>query len=491
MASTIVLTIINLVTVIYMLIVEIKKPKQNAGLRYWLAGHFIRLFGVLVIVSGEHTNNYQTWLNLIYIGFSIQMLGFIVLNEGIYKFTNNKSKYKYINYLIPFVLASIGLVFKFTELFLILITITMLIYFIIHISIINFKTSNDTKNDYILYSLLQTVIVAGSALYITLKIIINFNNLEALISLNGSNPLLKLFTIVATFNALISVLSVETMPIFIETRKQRLFSFMVDYTDSINLILDLENESIYYANNDIAKVLGYRASSDLINKSLGTIFENEHECHFISGLISNKESFKTNLNLIKENNEVMNFDVAFRGIKIKDKRYCLVNFNETLIDQDTYKIMAYHDELTKLPNRRRIIEIFEEKRNINKEFYLVIIDIDNFKTFNDSYGHLFGDKVLKHVGNKLLKYNTNKDLVGRYGGDEFVLFLSGKDKNIGDVLIEIIKMFKEEVEIDNKKISIDMSLGFSHYPNDGEDLEELFEKADRNLYKDKKNNKEN
>lgn len=489
MASTIVLTIINIVALIYMLIVEIKKPKQNAGLRYWLAGHFVRLFGVLVIVFSEISNNYYSWINLIYLGFAVQILGLVILNESVYKFTNKKSKIKYLNYLVPIFLLIIGLIFRLKDLFIVLTSLLMVIYFIIHVIILNYKTNKDIKDDYIMYSLLQIVVTLGLTLYVIFKVVINLNDLEVLITYQGSNTLLKSFTLLATFNTIVAHMSLKTMPVYKELCKQRIFNFMVEYTNTINLILDIDKELIYYANNEIANMLGYDRGEDLINKKLDIIFENEEDCNSVSNTISSKESFRTNLNLKKKNNEIINFDIAFRRVKIKDKRYCFVNFNETQIDQNKYKIMAYHDELTNLPNRRKIIEVFEEKRVLNEDFYLVIIDIDNFKTFNDSYGHQFGDKVLKYVGSKLLTLYKFNNLVGRYGGDEFVLLISPNNRAIGDVLIEIIKIFKNEVKIDNKLVSIDFSLGFSKYPTDGKDLEELFEKADKNLYADKKNNK--
>ncbi len=96
--------------------------------------------------------------------------------------------------------------------------------------------------------------------------------------------------------------------------------------------------------------------------------------------------------------------------------------------------LSYHDRLTGLKNRRAFEEhVSTEWRRAQKHKYSVaflMIDIDDFKKYNDAMGHLAGDEVLKRIGEVLIqKINRSEDLVARYGGEEFVVFLSGADKN--------------------------------------------------------------
>lgn len=146
----------------------------------------------------------------------------------------------------------------------------------------------------------------------------------------------------------------------------------------------------------------------------------------------------------------------------------------------------------------------------NKEFSIVIGDIDKFKGINDTYGHLAGDFVLKEVAAKLLHctnqsddeyISDNNDIILRFGGDEFLILL--KDSSLEDTINKIQQIDESiknnEVFVDGKTIRVTMSLGYGHYdnkkyPNENltcdEIRERLSKEADENLYnmKNKRNN---
>lgn len=123
-------------------------------------------------------------------------------------------------------------------------------------------------------------------------------------------------------------------------------------------------------------------------------------------------------------------------------------------------------------------------------FSLIFLDLDNFKQINDNYGHKSGDIVLKDIGEKLINYIGNKGIVGRYGGDEFIIiYLEATDydttykfiKNMYDVE----KILRRKIQINNDNFFLTGTTGSVSYPKDANSLESLLEKVDKALYKGK------
>ena len=162
--------------------------------------------------------------------------------------------------------------------------------------------------------------------------------------------------------------------------------------------------------------------------------------------------------------------------------------------------LVYFDELTGLHNRRGFLEaaqvIFkavsygrtelERRVNFNIPFSVVFLDIDNFKSINDTHGHDVGDTVLKKVSESLKKYQRSSDVYGRLGGEEFVFALIGAEVDAAKAVAEKLRKEIEniELEVDGKKLDITVSLGVITY-TDEKSLEELIKKADKAMYEAK------
>lgn len=122
---------------------------------------------------------------------------------------------------------------------------------------------------------------------------------------------------------------------------------------------------------------------------------------------------------------------------------------------------------------------------------LFMIDTDNFKHINDTHGHMTGDIVLSEMASGMKKMIRDTDLVGRIGGDEFTIFM----KNISSVEVaekkaaELLEMFNHLFEHDKKVVKVSCSIGISVYPKDGNTFEEMYQCADKALYKAKTNGK--
>lgn len=148
------------------------------------------------------------------------------------------------------------------------------------------------------------------------------------------------------------------------------------------------------------------------------------------------------------------------------------------------------DSLTKVVSRKYIVKYMEYLIAENKPFAMAIIDIDNFKLINDYYGHVVGDQTLETIGASLIKYVGDDGIVGRYGGDEFVVvyekatdydsvhtFLAGIYRNDS--------VLRKTIDLENVSIFITGTSGSASYPKDANNYEELFEKADKALYRGK------
>lgn len=145
-----------------------------------------------------------------------------------------------------------------------------------------------------------------------------------------------------------------------------------------------------------------------------------------------------------------------------------------------------YDSLTGVYNKKTITDaaiklLKEEKHN---KITIVVLDVDHFKNVNDTYGHLYGDKVLARIGQKLKEVVGEDGIVGRIGGDEFMLVLNGvnDDQMLRSVLRAVKTQVKWEFAEDFEDFSITCSIGAAICPNNGYDFEDLFQKADYCLY---------
>lgn len=193
------------------------------------------------------------------------------------------------------------------------------------------------------------------------------------------------------------------------------------------------------------------------------------------------------------------------------KRYFLftfskINNNEVLIvvdditqkkeNEEKLKYLALHDPLTGLPNRKylfdQLSQLMIQASRHNRKLSIIFVDIDNFKHINDNYGHEVGDNVLLAISEEIKYHLRPGDIIGRIGGDEFIIILDDIAK-LEDINIIVNKLSKAIENIPNyikEKLGIDIlkitfSMGISIYPDDSTKLEELIKFADIALYKSK------
>ena len=170
---------------------------------------------------------------------------------------------------------------------------------------------------------------------------------------------------------------------------------------------------------------------------------------------------------------------------ITDEHRHMIELEES---EQTYKELANTDSLTGIPNRRLFFELskkhFELTSLRNQPLSLLMIDVDDFKQINDTYGHLVGDKVLKHIVNLFRTRLREKDLLARYAGDEFAVLLpdthADAARKTADALRKILRQTPYTTAT-GIEISVTLSIGVSEH-RDEDICEELLQNADKALY---------
>ena len=154
--------------------------------------------------------------------------------------------------------------------------------------------------------------------------------------------------------------------------------------------------------------------------------------------------------------------------------------------------LAYHDSLTGLPNRRLLIDrlkqVLSRDRRENKHAAVLFLDLDKFKSINDTMGHAVGDELLKAVSEGLEKCVREEDTLARHGGDEFIILLQSIERieDLIKVAERVLAIFKTPFTLKEQKQFITTSIGISIYPQDGNDSETLLRNADIAMYSAKK-----
>lgn len=263
------------------------------------------------------------------------------------------------------------------------------------------------------------------------------------------------------------------------------------------LILD-ENANILNVNLVFIEMTGYN-EIELLEKHL-SFFQSNKNGHIVNDLCfrnstQSKDKDSCEMYLHCKNDKHILVRKTRKNIINQGKKYSILTF-EDITDQkrilEHYRHLSIHDPLTGLPNRTFLQDNFKkaQDRAIRNEqkIALIVCDINEFKHFNDNYGHDFGDSVLKTVAKTLEKLLRSADTVSRYGGDEFVLIL--EDLSLCDQMVHIVNKIKSAfpatIMNGQEACQIKMSIGSACFPDDGINFNDLIQVADKSMYQEKK-----
>lgn len=171
----------------------------------------------------------------------------------------------------------------------------------------------------------------------------------------------------------------------------------------------------------------------------------------------------------------------------------IININNEKKKELELRLKADKDALTGLYNKATAItlitESIEECKNENQVAAMIMIDLDHFKDVNDTFGHAAGDMILEEVGNKLSDTFKGRDIVGRMGGDEFLVFMTdikGPEDALG-ISKKLNKALTRPIDKTEGKVTVTASIGISILDNNSLQYEDLFGMADKALYITKEN----
>lgn len=279
-------------------------------------------------------------------------------------------------------------------------------------------------------------------------------------------------------------------------------------------LLDSTNDGIYFVDSDrkitfwnrgAERITGFLANdivgSFCYNNILNHVNDNGDElckkgCPLYDTIIDgekrdvtvylhHKQGHRVPVNIksipIKENGKIIGAAEIFGDV---------IEKNEMLRNIEELKLLSMYDQLTGLANRRYIDAFLESKMNeflsLDIPFGVGFMDIDKFKNFNDTYGHDIGDEVLKMVSKVFTEITRSSDLIGRWGGEEFIGIFVGINEEKLNSILEKIRMLIEKSSIHrySEELKVTISIGGAMVKN-GDTVGQIVKRADGLLYKSK------
>lgn len=271
------------------------------------------------------------------------------------------------------------------------------------------------------------------------------------------------------------------------------FRQLFENSPQATVILDLD-DNIIDVNTGFEKLYGYEAEKIKGEKLSPLIMPEgmENEGVSVNSLILTGKFYQQEGKRKRKDGSLV--DVSILGYPIIHEEQNIgvygiyTDISERKQQEQIIKYYAYYDSLTELPNRHHFMEKLEiainEAKEKNKVIAMLFIDLDKFKSINDSFGHNVGDKLLLAVGCRLNNIIREGDMVARMGGDEFIIMLKQIDST--DVVYRIVERIHESLNkayiIEGNEMNITASIGISFYPKDGEDAETLLKNSDIAMY---------
>jgi len=282
------------------------------------------------------------------------------------------------------------------------------------------------------------------------------------------------------------------------------FRSLFENSPTAMLAIDPGNGRILQANQTALNMMGYRMV-DILTKTVADIIPAEDlaaslDCHALlaAGLIDNAHS---ETRYLRNDGSIFLSDNFIAPLKEKDGKVTAIiasaiDITERKASEERIQHLAFYDQLTNLPNRRllddRLNQVMTASVRSGRHGALLLIDLDNFKTINDSVGHLSGDQMLKQIAKRLSGLVRKSDTVARLGGDEFVVLLNDLSENDKDALIQtravgekILLALSQPYQLDTKEFRSSSSVGITLFKGNQLSTEELTKQADIAMYQAK------
>ncbi|HEX2062292.1 MAG TPA: EAL domain-containing protein, partial [Thermoanaerobaculia bacterium] len=247
-------------------------------------------------------------------------------------------------------------------------------------------------------------------------------------------------------------------------------------------------------NATFAAMLGSRRG-DLVGRSMSELYANPSEAEELTTLlrsVGTLNSVEIELRRADRRAVWVLENIVLVGDETNGVVHAtVVDISDRKRAEEQIEFHAYHDVLTHLPNRKLFTDrlrhsLTRAKRN-NKAAAVMFIDIDHFKSINDTLGHTGGDELLLEMARRLRECVRDDDTVARLGGDEFTIILAElrQAEDAVQVAQKILAAVQEPLKVAGKPITVSASIGIALYPDDGIDAESLLRNADSAMYRAK------
>jgi len=279
------------------------------------------------------------------------------------------------------------------------------------------------------------------------------------------------------------------------------------FDKTADALLLIEGNKYIECNQATLNMLGYETKEELYNthpSSLSPEFQpdgqsSEKKADLMIATAFKRSSHRFEWEFIRKNGEVFPVEVLLTAIPFEGEQLLHVvwrDITERKKAEKEINYRAYYDSLTKLPNRQLLIDRLEQsvKASRRRKNYnaLLFIDLDRFKTINDSLGHSIGDLLLKETARRIKSCIREEDTAARFGGDEFVILLKqlGNEQEHASLIAERIaqciqKQFTLPFKLDNNEFYITSSIGINIFPLGDESIEDIIKFADTAMYSGK------
>lgn len=261
------------------------------------------------------------------------------------------------------------------------------------------------------------------------------------------------------------------------------------FNDNPNAVLAVEKDgSILHANKESKYLTGYDGDTIKRMDAIALFLEKElfQDC---LDIIKNGGSHQWDTKIVSRSGTQI--DVHVTGIPTIVKHHIVGYFlvikdiSHTIETAKQVEFLAYHDDLTKLPNRRLMQKKMQEYADKGIPFSILLIDYDLFKRINDIFGHSFGDRVLVETAARLERILDGKGTVNRVGGDEFLLIVPGDSAT--RLAQYIVEQFRQPIRLQDYEHVLQASIGIASFPEHAEDMDNLYKYADIAMYQTKEN----
>jgi len=202
------------------------------------------------------------------------------------------------------------------------------------------------------------------------------------------------------------------------------------------------------------------------------------------------------LGVLTEGTERLTADFAVSAVGVLAP-FLLVAFCTTLLVENIntakqrIRALSDRDELTGIYNMRAFARLAEPEHDLasrtERPYSILMVDIEHLKTLNDTYGHEAGNRAVKLAAEALQRLTRSTDVVARFGGDEFIVLLSGADRAAAEEVAQRVRnvVFATTLEVDVKMVRLKVNVGAGSFPDSGNSLQAVMTAADRMMYKDK------